>query len=58
MDAKGLDYARLTAVLVEAVKEQQAQLRAQQNRNDKLERELAELRADMARLAAQSPQPR
>jgi len=30
VDARGVDYARLTAVLIEAVKEQQAQIRALQ----------------------------
>jgi hypothetical protein len=44
-DAKGLDYARLTAVLVEAVKEQQAQLRAQQEQIERLSRRLEELQA-------------
>ena len=39
-DAKSLDYARLTTVLVEAVKEQQRQIEA-------LKQEVAELRGDL-----------
>jgi len=30
-DARGIDYARLTALLVEAVKQQQAEIRQQQS---------------------------
>jgi len=60
VDAKGLDYARLTAALVEAVKELQAQsLQAQKDlrmEKEHLRRELAELRAAVAQLAAQQRQ--
>lgn len=43
-DAQSVDYSRLTALLIEAVKQQQAQL----------ERATAQIRQDHARLAAQS----
>ena len=36
MDAKGVDYARLTAVLIEAVKEQQSQIRQLQEEMEAL----------------------
>ncbi|MBI3406189.1 MAG: tail fiber domain-containing protein [Acidobacteria bacterium] len=42
VDAKGLDYARLTAVLVEAVKEQQKQIRALQQKIINLEKAATE----------------
>lgn len=38
VDASGLDYARLTALLIEAVKEQQRTIEIQQERIEKLER--------------------
>jgi hypothetical protein len=41
-DARGLDYARLTAVLVEAVKEQQSQIRGLQAQLNKLQTEHSE----------------
>ena len=34
-DARGIDYARLTALLVEAVKQQQAEIRRQQSQLSK-----------------------
>ena len=36
-DAKGADYARLTAVLIEAIKEQQAQIRSLQKAVEELQ---------------------
>ncbi|MBI4579031.1 MAG: tail fiber domain-containing protein [Planctomycetes bacterium] len=42
-DAQSVDYARLTAVLIEAVKTQQAQIEAQQARLDRLEQQYQEL---------------
>jgi hypothetical protein len=54
VDAQGLDYARLTAVLVEAIKEQQAQLRDQQTQmrtqQERIARSDEELRAENERL--------
>ncbi len=40
---KGVDYSRLTTVLVEAVKEQQAQIRALQSQNDTLKKRVEKL---------------
>ena len=45
VDAKGVDYARLTAVLIEAVKEQQAQIQSQEDRIRSLETEMEVLQA-------------
>lgn len=50
VDARSIDYARLSAVLVEAVKEQQDLLAAQAERLDAQERSLEELRGRMERL--------
>jgi len=41
VDAKGVDYARLTAVLIEAVKEQQAQIRELRSEVDGLKSRLS-----------------
>jgi Chaperone of endosialidase len=46
VDAKGVDYGRLTSLLIEAVKEQQSQIRKEQD-------ELQELKAEMQRLHSQ-----
>jgi len=40
VDAKGVDYARLTAVLIEAVKEHQAQVRRLQSEVKELKERL------------------
>jgi hypothetical protein len=42
-DARGIDYARLTALLVEAVKQQQAQIRHQQAQINRLKSEVRAL---------------
>jgi hypothetical protein len=42
-DAKGIDYARLTAVLVEAVKQQQAEIKHQQAQINRLKSEVRAL---------------
>ena len=41
---EGLDYSRLTALLIEAVKQQQVQLKRQQNQLGRLKFELTQLR--------------
>jgi len=53
-DATSVDYARLTALLVEAVKEQQAQIRDLKTELGTRAREYRELRAEMQRLKAAS----
>ncbi|MGO9270630.1 MAG: tail fiber domain-containing protein [Terriglobia bacterium] len=53
-DARGIDYARLTALLVEAVKQQQAEIRQLQAEVGRLKR----AQARPARHVAQKPKPR
>ena len=45
VDAKGVDYARVVSVLVEAVKEQQREIEAQDEALTRLEERLARLEA-------------
>ncbi|MGE0431998.1 MAG: type VI secretion system tip protein TssI/VgrG [Planctomycetota bacterium] len=52
VDAKGLDYTRIPAVLVEAVKEQQDIIESQQQQLDRQAAELAALREEMAAIRA------
>jgi hypothetical protein len=44
-DARGIDYARLTAVLVEAVKQQQAEIRQEQKQISRLQSEIRALQS-------------
>jgi hypothetical protein len=44
-DARGVDYGRLTALLIEAVKEQQQEISQQQATIDKLAAQVHELQA-------------
>jgi len=48
--ASGLDYSRLVALLIEGVKEQQAELRTQEAKVRKLERQRASLEARLSEL--------
>jgi len=48
-DARGIDYARLTALLVEAVKQQQKEIRQQRS-------EIHRLEVKVRRLEAPTPQ--
>lgn len=56
-DVRGLDYARLTAVLIEAVKEQQIQSREISRQKDEqieaLKEQIAQLAADTWQLQAE-----
>jgi len=52
-DARGVDYSRLTALLIEATKEQQAQIRHQQ---ELIRAQQAEIRAAQTQNAAQQAQ--
>jgi len=45
---KGIAYSKLTAVLIEAIKEQQGQMTTQQDQISALEKENAELKSTMA----------
>jgi hypothetical protein len=45
-DARGIDYARLTTLLVEAMKQQEAEIRQEQIRINKLESEVRALRRE------------
>ena len=47
MDARGVDYARLTALLIEAVKEQQELIRRQQERIQQQEARLEMLQGTL-----------
>ena len=49
-DARGIDYARLTALLVEAVKQQQAQIRQQQSQLAKQQSQAKQQQAEIRRL--------
>ena len=51
-DAKAVDYSRLVAVLVEAMKEQQLQIRIQEHSLKEQKGQVARLRAEMERLKA------
>ena len=46
-DASGVDYSRLTALLIEAVKQQQTQIRRLQHRNALLETKLTQLQRNV-----------
>ena len=52
-DAQGLDYARLTALLIEAVKQQQVQISEQQMLMSRQQDQLQMQRAEIAQLASQ-----
>jgi hypothetical protein len=54
-DARGIDYSRLTALLVEATKEQQDLIRKQQAQIKALQARLDALQAQIARLASRVP---
>jgi len=60
VDAQGVDYGRLTALLIEATKEQQALIRKQAEQNQaqqqEIEKQGAEIQAQRARLVAQQGQ--
>jgi hypothetical protein len=51
-DANGVDYSRLTALLIEAVKQQQAQLNAQQAKSKLQEAQITELRSQLKTVQA------
>jgi hypothetical protein len=51
-DANGVDYSRLTALLIEAVKQQQAQLNAQQAKSKLQEAQITELRSQLKTIQA------
>lgn len=55
--AQGMDYSHLTALTVEAIKEQQVQIQDQQNRIRALEGENADLKARLERLESLIPDP-
>ena len=52
VDARSVKYSRMVAVLIEAVKEQQAQIDAQSEDIGELQSELLQLKADVAAIAA------
>ncbi len=52
-DAQGLDYARLTALLIEAVKQQQVQISEQQMLMSRQQEQLQMQRAEIGQLASQ-----
>lgn len=52
-DADGVDYSRLTALLIEAIKEQQAQIKAQESQIAAQQAESKLQRAQIARLTSQ-----
>jgi hypothetical protein len=54
-DARGIDYSRLTALLIEATKEQQDLIRKQQDQIKVLQVRLDALQAQIARLASRVP---
>ena len=53
-DAQGVDYSRLTALLIEAVKQQQREIRSQTTDIRNLKSELRSTRQTLAKLQAQS----
>ncbi len=57
VDAQGVDYGRLTALLIEATKEQQALIQKQREENQaqqvEIAKQRAEIKAQQARLEAQ-----
>ena len=54
-DARGIDYARLTALLVEAVKQQQVEIKQQQLKVQRQKSEIRTLEARIRRLEAAKP---
>ncbi len=52
-NASGMDYARVNALLVEAIKEQQEQIERQASTNADLQRQIDELKALLAAQASQ-----
>lgn len=54
-DARGVDYTRLTALLIEAVKQQQRQIRAQQSQIRAQQQQIARLNNTAGILQAASP---
>ena len=46
-DAAGVDYARLTALLIEATKEQQKLIQQQQDQIEQLTQQMREVRAEL-----------
>jgi len=55
-DASGVDYSRLTALLIEATKEQQALIEKQQQRINKQQAQMASQRAQISRLLGRDAQ--
>ncbi|MGO9273844.1 MAG: tail fiber domain-containing protein [Terriglobia bacterium] len=51
-DARGIDYARLTALLVEAVKQQQSEIQQQQRQVQQQEKQIRQQRAEIRTLQA------
>jgi len=49
---KGINYAEMSAVLVEAIKEQQQQIEAEKAKNKELENELVTLKERLSALEA------
>jgi uncharacterized protein involved in exopolysaccharide biosynthesis len=54
-DARGIDYARLTALLIEAVKQQQAEIKEQWEDITKQQAEINRLKSEVQALQAKRP---